>query len=204
MVSTSSTCLHTLPGIFEASGGGRGTLLSTTNPEDSIPPCTQEKSTQLPWCGYRENCATLLRLSGNQRYTWIFVVFEKEITSNLDYYLFNQVQKKCMRSNFHSCCWFVSTCVPKSPCCFLYGLRSYFPLFKEMFFSPLLLHETATWAAVQKGAAHTHSPVKCAKQTGSSRAQLPPPAPPAALLPHPSNGIGQPGAKLLLRAALIH
>ena len=59
--------------------------------------------------------------------------------------------KKCIRSNFHSCCWFVSTSVPKSPCCLLYGLQSYFHLFKEMFFSPLSLHETSTWTTVQWG-----------------------------------------------------
>lgn len=58
--------------------------------------------------------------------------------------------KICIRSNFHSCCWFVSTSVLKSPCCLLYSLQSYFHLFKEMFFSPLLLHETFTCTTAQQ------------------------------------------------------
>lgn len=136
MVSTSSTCLHTLPGIFEASGGGRGMLLSTTNPEDSIPPCTQEKSTQLPWCGYRENCATLLRLSGNQRYTWIFVVFEKEITSNLDYYLFNQVQKNAWEVIFTAVADLLVHVSPNLPAVFFMVCSLIFLCLKKCFSLP--------------------------------------------------------------------
>lgn len=37
MVSASSSCLHTLLGIFEASGSETGALLSTINPGDSVP-----------------------------------------------------------------------------------------------------------------------------------------------------------------------
>lgn len=83
--------------------------------------------------------------------------------------------KKCIRSHFHSCCWFVSTSVPRSPCCFLYGLQSYFPLFKEMFFSPLLLHETATWTTVQQGGCPYPQPCQgCkSKQAQEEQSSLP-------------------------------
>lgn len=93
--------------------------------------------------------------------------------------------KKCIISNFHSCCWFVSTSVPRSPCCLLYGIQSYFHLFKEMFFSPPSLHETSTWTTAQRGNCLYPRSCLCAKQTGANGAGLPSPAPPAALLLSP-------------------
>jgi len=79
--------------------------------------------------------------------------------------------KKCIRSNFHSCCWFVSTAVPKSPCCLFYGLQSYFHLFKEMFFSPLSLHETSTWTTAQWGNCLHQQPCQVCKANRQKRSR---------------------------------
>lgn len=131
------------------------------------------------------------------------MVFEKEIASNLDCYLFNQVEKNASEVIFTAVADLLVHLSPNLPAVFFMVCSLIFLCLKKCFSLPYCYMKKPYEQQSTKEAVHSRSPVKCAKQTGSSRAQLPAPAPLAALLPYPSNGIGQPGAKLLLRTALL-
>lgn len=181
MVSASPTCPHTLCCL--ASLGhqvlGQGhcwapsvlttpSLRALRKDPPKYPDAATERS--LP------RCLGSMGIGHRHRYLWYLWHLKRKWTLILTI-IFLIRFKKCIRSNFHSCCWFVSTSVPASPCCLLYGLQPYFRSFKEMFFSPLSLHETSTWTTARRGRCLYPQPCQVCKANRHKRSRAAFPSP---------------------------